>query len=95
MTPYPGTKVYEMALQREGGYRLLSEDWSQYDKYGGKALEVGNLSFKRLSYWQAWAMVYFYLRNFRFLDLAKFFVQYIRGIVFLFMKFVTRLGKRE
>ena len=95
MTPYPGTKVYEMALQREGGYRLLSEDWSQYDKYGGKALEVGNLSFKRLSYWQAWAMVYFYLRNFRFLDLAKFFVQYRRGIVFLFMKFVTRLGKRE
>ncbi len=95
MVPYPGTKIYEMALRGEGGYRLLTEDWSQYDKYGGKALEVGKLTFKRLSYWQAWAMVYFYLRNFRFLDLAKFFVQYRRGILFLFEKFIARLRKRK
>jgi len=95
MVPYPGTKVYEMARQREGGYRLLTEDWAQYDKYGGKALEVGKLTFERLSYWQAWAMVYFYLRNFRFLDLAKFFIQYKRGVIFLFKKFIARLTKRE
>ncbi|MBI2328186.1 MAG: B12-binding domain-containing radical SAM protein [Chloroflexi bacterium] len=95
MVPYPGTKVYEMARQREGGYRLISEDWSQYDKYGGKALEVGELTFKRLSYWQAWAMVSFYLRNFRFLDLAKFFIQYRRGVLFLIEKFIARLRKRE
>lgn len=95
MVPYPGTQIYEMARRREGGYRLLTEDWSQYDKYGGKALEVGKLTFKQLSYWQAWAMVYFYLRNFRFLDLAKFFIQYRRGILFLFEKFMARLRKRE
>jgi len=95
MVPYPGTKVYEMAHRREGGYRLLTEDWAQYDKYGGRVLEVGKLSFKRLSYWQAWAMVYFYLRNFRFLDLVKFFIQYRRGILFLLGKNIARLGKRD
>jgi radical SAM superfamily enzyme YgiQ (UPF0313 family) len=95
MVPYPGTKIYEMARRGEGGYQLLSEDWSQYDKYGGRVLAVGKLNFKRLSYWQAWAMVYFYLKNFRFLDLAKFFVQYRRGILFLFKKFIARLRKRE
>ncbi len=95
MVPYPGTMVYEMAHREEGGYRLLSEDWSQYDKYGGRVLEVGKLTFKQLSYWQAWAMVYFYLKNFRFLDLMKFFFQYRRGIIFLLEKFITRLRKRE
>ncbi|MFC2010975.1 B12-binding domain-containing radical SAM protein [Chloroflexota bacterium] len=95
MVPYPGTKVYEMAHRREGGYRLLTEDWAQYDKYGGRVLEVGKLTFKSLSYWQAWAMVYFYLRNFRFLDLVKFLIQYRRGILFLLEKFIARLRKRE
>jgi len=94
MVPYPGTRIYEMARRGEGGYRLLTEDWSQYDKYGGRVLEVGKLNFKQLSYWQAWAMVYFYLRNLRFLDLAKFFVQYRRGVFFLFKKFMARLVKR-
>jgi len=94
MVPYPGTKVYEMAHRGEGGYRLLTEDWLQYDKYGGRVLEVGNLTFQQLSYWQAWAMVHFYLRNFRFLDLARFFVQYRRGVFFLFEKSMARLRKR-
>lgn len=94
MVPYPGTKIYDMAQRGEGGYRLLTEDWSQYDKYGGRVLEVGELTFKQLSYWQAWAMIYFYLKNFRFLDLAKFFIKYRRGIVFMFEKSVARLRKR-
>jgi len=93
MVPYPGTKIYDMAQRGEGGYRLLTEDWSQYDKYGGRVLEVGELTFKQLSYWQARAMIYFYLKNFRFLDLAKFFIKYRRGIVFMFEKFMARLRK--
>jgi radical SAM superfamily enzyme YgiQ (UPF0313 family) len=44
MVPYPGTKIYEMAQRGEGGYRLLSTDWAEYDKYGGRALEVGGLT---------------------------------------------------
>jgi len=93
MVPYPGTRIYDMAHRGEGGYRLLTEDWSQYDKYGGRVLEVGKLTFKQLSCWQAWATVYFYLKNFRFLDLAKFFIQYRRGIFFMFKNFIARLRK--
>ncbi len=96
MVPYPGTRIYEMACQGEGGYRLLTEDWSQYDKYGGRVLEVGNLTFNQLSRWQAWAMVYFYLRNCRVLDFVKFLIQYRSGIFFMLEKIIGRLkGKKE
>jgi len=94
MVPYPGTRIYDMAHRGEGGYRLLTEDWSQYDKYGGRVLEVGKLTFKQLSCWQARATVCFYLKNFRFLDLAKFSIQYRRGIFFMFKNFIARLRKR-
>ena len=33
MVPYPGTRVYEMAVKGEGGYRLLSHNWADYDKW--------------------------------------------------------------
>ncbi|MFC1900186.1 B12-binding domain-containing radical SAM protein [Chloroflexota bacterium] len=91
MVPYPGTEIYNMAHKGEGGYRLLTEDWSQYDKYGGKVLEVENLTYRQLSFWQAWAMIYFYLRNFRLIDLTKFFIQYRHGVFFMLKKFIARL----
>ncbi|MFW6286747.1 MAG: B12-binding domain-containing radical SAM protein, partial [Candidatus Sumerlaeota bacterium] len=72
MVPYPGTKVAEMAAKNEGGYRLLSRDWSDYDKHLGNALELENLTRKELERLQARAYLWFYLRNFRILDLSKF-----------------------
>lgn len=93
MVPYPGTKIYEMAQQGEGGYRLLTEDWSEYDKYGGRALEVSALTFEELSKWQRRAILQFYIRNLRLLDLAKFIVQYRRGILFMGKKLISRRGK--
>ena len=86
MTPYPGTKVYEMALRGEGGYRLLTRDWSKYDKYGGKALELEGLPIQELEKWQRKALLYFYLRNFRFFDLFNFMIKYRKAIVSLFLK---------
>jgi radical SAM superfamily enzyme YgiQ (UPF0313 family) len=86
MTPYPGTKVYEMALRGEGGYRLLTRDWSKYDKYGGKALELEGLPIQELEKWQRKALLYFYLRNFRFLDLFNFMIKYRKAILSLFLK---------
>jgi radical SAM superfamily enzyme YgiQ (UPF0313 family) len=90
MVPYPGTRIYEMAKRGEGGYRLVSEDWSEYDKYGGKALEVGKLTFEELGSWQRKTFIYFYLKNFRLLDILRFIVQYRRGISFMIKKFFTR-----
>jgi anaerobic magnesium-protoporphyrin IX monomethyl ester cyclase len=85
MTPYPGTKIYQMALQGEGGYRLLTKDWSKYDKYGGKALELEGLPLHELERWQRRALLYFYLKNFRFLDLLNFIIKYRKAIVNLFL----------
>ena len=90
MVPYPGTRIYEMAHRGEGGYRLLTEDWSQYDKYGGRVLEVEGVTFKQLSKWQRWGTIYFYLRNFRLLDLVRFFVKYRKGILFMSRKLITQ-----
>jgi radical SAM superfamily enzyme YgiQ (UPF0313 family) len=86
MTPYPGTKIYEMALRGEGGYRLLTKDWSKYDKYGGNALELEGLPLQELEKWQRRALLYFYLRNYRFLDLFNFIIKYRKAILNLFLK---------
>jgi len=86
MTPYPGTKVYKMALGGEGGYRLLSKDWSTYDKYGGRALELEGLPHKELEKWQRRGLIYFYFKNYRFFDLFKFIIRYRKAILALFFK---------
>ncbi|MFC1978316.1 hypothetical protein ACFLWS_08705, partial [Chloroflexota bacterium] len=39
--------------------------------------------------WQRWAIVHFYLRNFRLLDLMVVFVKYRRGIFFMLRKLIA------
>lgn len=85
MVPYPGTQVYRMVQEGRGGYRLLSKDWSAYDKYGGKALEIKGLPLAELERWQRKALLYFYLKNFRFWELLKFAVGYRRVILSLLL----------
>lgn len=86
MIPYPGTRVYEMAKRGEGGYKLLTRNWSKYDKYGGRALELEGLTHRELEKWQKKALLVFYLRNFRILDLVKFIIKYRSTILYLFLK---------
>ncbi len=86
MTPYPGTKIYELAKRGECNYRLLTEDWSKYDKYGGKSLELNNLPLRELEKWQKKGLLYFYVRNFRMLDLLRFIIKYRRPIFNLILK---------
>lgn len=71
MVPYPGTEVYEMALKGDGGYRLISEEWEDYDKQIGNALELEGLGRKELEGWQRRAYVTFYVRNLRFLGMMQ------------------------
>ncbi len=85
MVPYPGTEVYKMVQEGRGGYRLLSKDWSAYDKYGGKALEIKGLPLAELERWQRKALLYFYLKNFRFWELLKFVIEYRRVIISLLL----------
>ncbi|MBI4595893.1 MAG: B12-binding domain-containing radical SAM protein [Candidatus Tectomicrobia bacterium] len=94
MVPYPGTRIYDMAVKGEGGYRLLTENWAEYDLYGGEALELGQLTAGELAKWQKYCFIYFYLRNFRFLDLIKFVFKYRRGIIFILKKLLPRSSEK-
>jgi radical SAM superfamily enzyme YgiQ (UPF0313 family) len=70
MTPFPGTPIFEMAVNGEGGYRLLSDDWQQFDKYASGVLELENVSLGQLKALQLAAYLTLYLRNGRLRDLV-------------------------
>lgn len=61
MTPYPATRVYEMAKRGEG-LRLLTRDWSKYTRWGDAIIELPTLSRDDLIKWQKRAHRSFYLR---------------------------------
>ena len=42
-TPYPGTKFHEMAVNGEGGMHLLSDDFTEYKRYGSAVTRVNDL----------------------------------------------------
>jgi len=88
MVPYPGTRIFNMAQHDEGGYRLLNYDWSQYDKYFARALEIKGLPYKVLARWQKYAVIGLYLRNFRFFDAIRFFWRRKRALAFLIEKWM-------
>ncbi len=86
MVPYPGTAIYQMALNGTDGYRLLSKDWSLYDKYGGKALALDGVSYKHLESLQKKAIFMLYLRNFRLLDLISYLWKRRKSICYFILK---------
>jgi radical SAM superfamily enzyme YgiQ (UPF0313 family) len=76
MVPYPGTKVGEMALKNEGGYKLISRDWDQFNKQIGNALELEGISRSQLERIQIFGYIKVFLYNYRILDFLKFCFQY-------------------
>lgn len=71
MVPYPGTEIARMAAAGEGGYKILSHDWKDYNKQIGNALELNQLSRKKMELFQLIGYVYFYLRNGRIMNLFR------------------------
>ncbi len=67
MVPYPGTQIYELAQKGEGGYRLLSQDWQDFNKNIGNSLELTTLSRKQMERAQILGYLKFYLFNLRFI----------------------------
>lgn len=90
MVPYPGTRIYDMAQRGEGGYRLLAKDWSDYDKYYCKALEIEGLPHDELVKWQRLALIKFYLKNLRLFDAIMYLWERRRIFKFLFSKYIIR-----
>jgi anaerobic magnesium-protoporphyrin IX monomethyl ester cyclase len=74
MVPYPGTEIYEMATRGEGGYHIISENWEDYDKQFGNALELDGLSREHLEKWQRKAYLTFYFKNLRLLGIIRLVV---------------------
>ena len=72
MVPYPGTVVWEMAKRGQGGYRLISTDWRDFNKQLGNALELESLSRPEMERLQLIAYSYFFLKNRRLVDFLKF-----------------------
>lgn len=79
MIPYPGTKIYEMAKNKLGGYVGYSEDWEKYTKYSGGVLELENIKPWILNWYQKRAYLEFLVRNFRIKDVFEKAKMYFRG----------------
>ena len=71
MTPFPGTPIHEMARRGQGGYRLLSGGWEDFDKYSSGVLELETVSLARLKRYQIECYLNMYLRNGRFRELGR------------------------
>ena len=89
MVPYPGTEVASMAERGEGGYKILSNNWSDYNKQLGNALELDSLSRVDLEKLQLIGYLKLFIFNRRFLGLLRFIfayrlemVSYIKSVVF-------------
>lgn len=72
MVPYPGTEVARLAARGQGGYKIVSTDWDDYNKQIGGALEFAGLTRSQVEFFQIYAYVKVYLANRRYWDLAKF-----------------------
>jgi anaerobic magnesium-protoporphyrin IX monomethyl ester cyclase len=91
MVPYPGTEIREMALRGEGGYRILSEDWSEYNKQLGNAAELKDLSRSDLEKLQLVGYLRLFIYNRRYRDLLVFVLSFWReGFSFLRNSFRKR-----
>jgi anaerobic magnesium-protoporphyrin IX monomethyl ester cyclase len=86
MVPYPGTHVAEMAERGEGGYRLISHDWNDYNKQIGGALEFEHLSRFQMEWIQTVGYLKVFWKNARYADLARFVWTYRREAITVLRK---------
>ncbi|UCE59340.1 MAG: B12-binding domain-containing radical SAM protein [Phycisphaerales bacterium] len=88
MTPYPGSQVWEMATRGEGGYKMLSMDWNDFNKQIGSALELVDLSRRQIEWLQLKAYITVYLRNLRFRELFEAVRVNHKRIAFILRKLI-------
>ena len=72
MVPYPGTRVWDLALKGQGGYKKLSPTWKDYNKQVGGAVEMENLSRRKMEFLQFLGYNWVFLRNLRLGDWVRF-----------------------
>lgn len=93
MTPYPGTGIWEMATKGEGGYKMLSMNWADFNKQIGSALELEHLSRKQMERLQLQGYLTVYLRNLRFRELFDAVWTNRKRIAFILGKLIKPTSK--
>jgi radical SAM superfamily enzyme YgiQ (UPF0313 family) len=73
MVPYPGTKIFDLAKNNQGGYRLTNADWDAYDRYGGKAMQFDKFTSRQLVFYQVVGYILFFVLNGKFIGLFRYF----------------------
>jgi len=69
MVPYPGTEIWDLAVESKGGYKNFSYDWEAFGKQGGKAVELETMPNWLLHAMALGGYISLYLFNFRFREL--------------------------
>ena len=60
LTPYPGTEMYQIAVNGGNGLRLVCKDWKDYRRWGTSVIETDALSASDLEYYQKKFLRQFY-----------------------------------
>ena len=82
-TPYPGTKFHEMAEKGEGGMKLLSNNFTEYKRYGQAVTKVNNLGPDDLVRLQNEGFVSIYSKYWRWMPVLK-----RHGLIGLLLTFI-------
>jgi anaerobic magnesium-protoporphyrin IX monomethyl ester cyclase len=90
MTPYPGTEIWELATRGEGGYRMISAGWEDFNKQIGKALELEHLPRRTMERLQLQAYLTVYLRNFRIREMLAAAWLNRKRVAFILRKLLIR-----
>ncbi len=95
MVPYPGTTIREKALKKEWGYKIISNNWSDYNKELGNALELENLCRADLEKLQLLGYMRLFLANRRYLDFIKFAFKYRKEALGYIKNVMSKRGKQR
>jgi radical SAM superfamily enzyme YgiQ (UPF0313 family) len=90
MVPYPGTEIWEMVTRGQGGYKLISVNWEDFNKQIGNALELEALPRKTMEWLQLKGYLYVYLRNLRFREMFEAIWINRKRILFIFGKLIRK-----
>lgn len=90
MVPYPGSKVWELAILGEGGYKSISQNWDDYNKQIGNAVELKSLSISKMVRLQLEGYAKVYLYNFRWIKLGKMLYLHRKRFHYIIWQLVKR-----
>ncbi|MBF0342000.1 MAG: B12-binding domain-containing radical SAM protein [Magnetococcales bacterium] len=72
MVPYPGTRIWHMMEQGEGGYIRTTSDWNDFNKQIGNAVTFVGISRRQMEWMQLLGYLKVFIYNGRILDLMRF-----------------------